>query len=239
MERLDQAGQTPEGRQLASLLLADVLPVLEKERITSVLLSADRKLQAIPFAALPLTETSFFGQRFALTITPSLGLTDLSTPSPDPGDAPRRILLAGASFFRSGLVPLPLVKQELGEISTGELSDLLLDDAFNGDDLRARINSTNYSQIHIATHAELSSGPAGLGILHTTNGTLKLASLQGGKRTPNRLDLVSLSACRTALGDERSELGLLGAALTFGGHSGIGTLWSVDDAGNAAFFIQF
>ncbi|MCT0212616.1 CHAT domain-containing protein [Cyanobium sp. ULC084] len=239
MESLDQAGQTPDGRQLASLLLADVLPVLEKERITSVLLSADRKLQAIPFAALPLTETSFFGQRFALTITPSLGLTDLSTPSPDPGDAPRRILLAGASFFRSGLVPLPLVKQELGEISTGELSDLLLDDAFNGAELRARINNTNYSQIHIATHAELSSGPAGLGILHTTNGTLKLASFQGGKRTPNRLDLVSLSACRTALGDERSELGLLGAALTFGGHSGLGTLWSVDDVGNAAFFVQF
>jgi len=239
MEWLDQAGQSPQGRELASLLLADVLPVLEKERITSVLLSADRRLQAIPFAALPLTETSFFGQRFALTITPSLGLTDLSTPSPDPGDTPRRILLAGASKFSSGLVPLPLVKQELGEISAGEPSDLLLDDAFNGPNLRTRINTTNYSQIHIATHAELSSGQTGLGTLHTTNGAFNLASLQAGKRTPNRLDLVSLSACRTALGDERSELGLLGAALTFGGHSGLGTLWSVDDAGNAAFFIQF
>ena len=239
MERLDQAGQTPEGRQLASLLLADVLPVLQKERITSVLLSADRKLQAIPFAALPLTETSFFGELFALTITPSLGLTDLSTSSPDRGTTPQRVLLAGASHFRSGLVPLPLVKQELGQISTGEPSDLLLDDAFNGDNLRVRINTSNYSQIHIATHAELSSGPAGLGILHTTNGTLKLGSFQAEMRTPSQLDLVSLSACRTALGDERSELGLLGAALTFGGHSGLGTLWSVDDAGNAAFFVQF
>jgi CHAT domain-containing protein len=53
------------------------------------------------------------------------------------------------------------------------------------------------------------------------------------------VDLVSLSACRTTLGDESSELGLVGLALRTGSRSGLGTLWFVDDAASAGFFVQF
>jgi CHAT domain-containing protein len=53
------------------------------------------------------------------------------------------------------------------------------------------------------------------------------------------MDLITLSACKTALGDEQSELGFVGMALLAGSRSAIGSLWEVDDAGSAAFFIQF
>lgn len=53
------------------------------------------------------------------------------------------------------------------------------------------------------------------------------------------LDLFSLSACRTALGNQDSELGFSGLALQSGARSALGTLWYVDDVAAAAFFIQF
>jgi filamentous hemagglutinin family protein len=241
MSRMEELGpdyRSPEAGRLASLLLADVLPVLQREQITALLVSADRKLQAIPFAALPLQE-GLLGQSFALTITPSLGLTDLAPPERAAQAGASRILLAGASHFRSGLVPLPLVKQELQAIAGNQPADLLLDERFNASELQARLREASYSGMHIASHAEFTPDKTGLGKIYTTNGELNLSSLRHGRSLPDRLDLVSLSACRTALGDEVSELGLLGMALKIGGRSGLGTLWTADDAGNAAFFIQF
>jgi len=239
MEPMDQGNGSPEGRALASLLLEEVLPVLERDRTTALLLSVDRKLQAIPFAALPLDRT-LLGERYSLTITPSLGLTDLSPPKPGGGQAPRRMLLAGASRFRTGLVALPLVRQELQGIAAGEPADVLLDEQFSEAELNSRLRSTAYERIHLATHAEFTPDRAPpLGRIHTSTGELNLFRLRDGQNPPSGLDLVSLSACRTALGDEQSELGLLGMALKIGGRSGLGTLWTADDAGNAAFFIQF
>ena len=52
------------------------------------------------------------------------------------------------------------------------------------------------------------------------------------------LDLVVLSACRTALGDSDTELGFAGLALQAGSRSAIGTLWYVDDVATSAYFIQ-
>ena len=53
------------------------------------------------------------------------------------------------------------------------------------------------------------------------------------------LDLVVLSACRTLLGDQESELGFAGLALQAGARSAVGTLWYVDDVVTSAFFVQF
>jgi CHAT domain-containing protein len=52
------------------------------------------------------------------------------------------------------------------------------------------------------------------------------------------LDLITFSACRTALGDPSSELGFAGLAIQAGARSAAGTLWYVDDVASSAFFIQ-
>ena len=102
--------QSPS-RQLYALLIGSLTTILQQEKITTLLIAADRGLQAVPFAALS-DGKRYFGDRYAFSITPSLALTDLST-SGDPG---QRLLALGASEFK-GLVALPLVPQELDRIA--------------------------------------------------------------------------------------------------------------------------
>jgi CHAT domain-containing protein len=53
------------------------------------------------------------------------------------------------------------------------------------------------------------------------------------------LELLVLSACQTASGDERAALGLAGVAVRSGARSTVATLWSVSDEAAAALMIQF
>jgi CHAT domain-containing protein len=48
-------------------------------------------------------------------------------------------------------------------------------------------------------------------------------------RAEEPLELLVLSACETAAGDDRAALGLAGVALQWGARSAIATLWSVND----------
>jgi CHAT domain-containing protein len=223
------------GEPLAKALISPLLPLLRAQNVTSLLLEVDRGLQAVPYAALPV-EGRPLGDLFALTITPSLGLIEL-----DPGQRALRgqMLLAGASQFSNGLAPLPMVRQELQALAQEHPSQLLLDDSFTPTALIDQALGSQVNQLHIATHANFLPGQTG--VLYTPNTTLSLADLGRRLRSRNSsypLDLISMSACLTALGDEKSELGFVGMALQAGARSGLGTLWEVDDTATAAFFIE-
>jgi CHAT domain-containing protein len=240
MEQPDLEAPGTASSQLSQLLLQPLLPALRKDGINALLLSVDRGLQAIPYAALPVAPGVLLGDAYALTLTPSLGLTNLAAPS---GMAvPGRMLLGGSSRFPNGLADLPLVRQELQTLAAENSSDLLLDSGFSERSLLLAAGSTNYRRVHLATHAEFRGGRPTVARLYTSSGELNLSDLARTLREgPSRggLDLLSLSACRTALGDEQSELGLVGLALRTGSRSALGTLWFVDDAVSAAFFVEF
>ncbi len=51
--------------------------------------------------------------------------------------------------------------------------------------------------------------------------------------------MLFLSACQTALGDERAALGLGGLAVRTGVRSAIATLWPVDDRASSEIVTQF
>ena len=240
MEQPDLESPGAASAQLSQLLLQPLLPSLRKDGINALLLSVDRGLQAIPYAALPVAPGVLLGDAYALTLTPSLGLTNLAATvgNPDRG----RMLLGGTSRFPNGLAELPLVRQELQTLAAENSSDLLLDTAFSDRSLLLAASSANYRRVHLATHAEFRGGRPTVAWLYTASGNLNLSDLARSLREgPSRggLDLLSLSACRTALGDEQSELGLVGLALRTGSRSALGTLWFVDDAVSAAFFVEF
>jgi CHAT domain-containing protein len=223
------------GEPLAKALISPLLPLLRAQGVTALLLEVDRGLQAVPYSALPV-EGRPLGDLFALTITPSLGLIEL-----DPGQRSyrRQMLLAGASQFSNGLAPLPMVRQELQALAQEHSSQLLLDGSFTPTALIDQALGSNVNQLHIATHANFLPGQTG--VLYTPTTTLSLADLGRRLRSRNSsypLDLISMSACLTALGDEQSELGFVGMALQAGARSGLGTLWEVDDTATAAFFIE-
>lgn len=227
------------GSRLAALLLDPLGPDLEAAGINALLIQADRGLQSIPYAALPLAGQRL-AQRFALTLTPSLGLLDLAELPAARGDSP--MLLAGASTFQQKLSPLPMVRQELQVLAEDHPSTLLIDGAFEPRELLRQASFPRYRQLHIATHAEFSPETVGAGRLYTSTGQISLGDLGRSLRsrpTSAPLDLITLSACDTALGDEQSELGFTGMALQAGARSGLGTLWKVDDGAAASFFIQY
>ena len=55
------------------------------------------------------------------------------------------------------------------------------------------------------------------------------AVLRSEKFQNNPVELLSLSACETAEGDDRSPLGISGAAIKARAKSVLGTLWPVED----------
>lgn len=228
---------TSSPRRLHQILLAPLEPELRRLGVTTLLISADPGLQAIPFAALH-DGSRYLGESFSMALTPSLGLMSLEAPGIEDG---RRQLAVGASSFE-GLAPLPLVPQELKQVASNATDDLYVDSAFTPGLLLQKAADDSVDRVHVATHAEFLPGGPAQARLHTGTGPMGLrefASLRRRRAGAPPLDLLALSACRTALGDKDSELGFAGLALQAGARSAIGTLWYVDDVATSAFFVQF
>ena len=98
-----------------------------------------------------------------------------------------------------------------------------MNDTFDAANLRQDISSQPFSVIHLATHAHF-SGNLDDTYLLTYNGKLSLDDLQKlisptalpshGQLRP--IELLTLSACETAAGDDRAALGLAGVAIKAG-----------------------
>lgn len=234
-DSLDVTNAKAPARQLFNTLIGPIAPLLEARGVTTLLIAADRGLQAVPFAALH-DGSRYFGDRYAFSITPSLALTNLNG-SGDPRG--QTLLAAGASRF-DGLAPLPLVPQELERVGGSVSKDLFLNRDFTPEVLLEKAGDPRYSRVHVATHAEFLPGGPAASYLYSGVGPIPLSTFtrlrQQRKGSP--LDLISFSACRTALGDPSSELGFAGLAVQAGARSAAGTLWYVDDVATSAYFQQ-
>ena len=232
-ERLNVEDPLAPSRQLYELIFGGLADVLLREKITTLLISADRGLQAVPFAALSDGQR-FFGDRFAFAITPSLALMDFDKQALNQD----RLLALGASKFK-GLAELPLVPQEISRIGDPRKKDQYLNQEFTLDALLDKGGDARYDKVHIATHAEFKPGGPAASRLYSGVGAISMQELSRlrKKRQGLPLDLVVFSACRTALGDEVAELGFSGLALQAGARSAIGTLWYVDDVATSAYFV--
>jgi CHAT domain-containing protein len=226
------------GMELSRWLLAPLEEALRANGVNALLIAADRGLQAIPYGALPFGDQPL-AQRYALSVSPSLGLLDLEA---NRASFDGQLLAAGASRFQQALAPLPMVPRELAALATERAATLLLDEQFTVEALRRLALQERFGRLHIATHAAFLPGRDDAAQLYTPRESMSLKALRNSlrARSPNRpMDLITLSACLTALGDEQSELGFVGMALQAGARSAVGSLWDVDDAATAAFFIQF
>ena len=233
-EDLRTSNPASPSRRLYDILIAPLAQELEAQKVTTLLIGAERGLQGVPYAALHSGKT-FLGERFAFSLTPSLSLTNLT-----PRNAREsRLLAAGASQF-DGLAPLPLVPQELQAIAATQPSDEVLNASFTPATIEKTAADPRYDRIHLATHAEFLPGGASQAKLYSGRGPVSLVSLANlrKQRQGVPIDLIAFSACRTALGDPDSELGFAGLALQAGARSAIGTLWYVDDVATSAYFIQ-
>ncbi len=130
---------------------------------------------------------------------------------------------------------LPGVKEEVDTLRGIMPGKTLLDGDFTVAHFHDLAQTGNYRFVHIASHgvfggsAETSYILAHDDIL-TMNGLQALLKSESFQKHP--IELLSLSACQTAEGNDRAPLGISGVAIKARAKSVLGTLWPVED--NAA-----
>jgi CHAT domain-containing protein len=194
-------------------------------------------LRTIPMSALHDGE-HFLIEKYAVAITPGLELTD-----PRPIDREKlKLLLGGLSESVAGYPALPHVSSELESIQSLFGGDLLLNQDFRRAEMQKSLSEHPYTVLHMATHANF-AGDVDETFLLAYDGRLTMNQLGEYiglfkfRETP--LELLALSACETAQGDERAALGLSGIAVKAGARSALGTLWQVSDVAASELVIEF
>lgn len=236
LRRFKTSNATSASRQLYDILIGPLHDEIRNRKITTLLISANTGLQAVPFAALH-DGKEWFGTQYSYSLTPSLSLMKQGQSA---STAMTRGLLAGASQF-DGLAPLPMVPHEISQIGRIKAGTIYLNENFTQDVLRSLSKKQDIDFVHLATHAEFLPGGPKNSKIYLGDGAISLSEFSQLRlaREENPIELFTLSACRTALGDHDSELGLAGLALQSGAKSAIGSLWYVDDIATSIYFIRF
>jgi len=227
----------PHAQQLYAWLIRPLEPDLASFRIDTLVFIPDGPLRTVPMAALH-DGVQFLIEKFALATTPGLNLTD-----PRPIDREKvRMLSSGLTQAVQGFPSLPFVEEEINAIRPLYQGDQLLNDEFSTPRLEQELKDHPYGMLHIATHGWFAADTTQSYLL-TYNGKLtineldRLIGLFRYRKDP--LELLTLSACQTGIGDDRSALGLAGVAIKAGARSALATLWYINDEASATLVSEF
>ncbi|MFT3818430.1 MAG: CHAT domain-containing protein [Rubrivivax sp.] len=223
----------PPARALHDALFAPLRPLLDQAGTHTIVLSLHGRLRYVPFAALHDGQ-KWLVERYAVVAHPGAQLAELLRPT-----SPRwRVAAFGASAGGAGLAPLPAVPAEVrgvvGEGSGASRGQAWIDRAFNADALRQALVSGQHQVLHIASHFKFEPGDAAASFLLMGDGSrLNLKELGGPDYRFDRLEMVALSACETALSEDDAygqEIDGLGALLMAqGARAVLASLWQVAD----------
>ncbi|MEB3211976.1 MAG: CHAT domain-containing protein [Leptolyngbyaceae bacterium] len=210
--------------------------------IQTLVFVLDGSLRNIPMAVL-FDGERYLVQQYGIAIAPQLELL-----RPAPLSASLGVFTGGIGDSQSiegrqfseieNLVPeLEGIRQLNGS------GPILLGEDFTKENLADRLNSGRFSAIHIKTHGVFSSDPdetfivaAGELIRSRELGNLIRRSI---RQNAAPIDLLVLSACSTAKGDNRAVLGLAGVAVQAGVNSTVSTLWDAQDEPNTDLMLAF
>jgi CHAT domain-containing protein len=130
------------------------------------------------------------------------------------------------------MLELPGVKGEIAQLSQQLKGKVLMDDEFRLKRFVGEVESQPFQVVHIASHGFFGDTAEDSFIL-TYDDKLDLNGLAGllaPKQLAERpVELLVLSACQTAEGNDRTPLGLSGVAVKSGARSALGSLWPVYD----------
>lgn len=229
-----KADPLPQAQALHQLLIAPIADDLRQSGATTLVLSLDESLRYLPFAAL------HDGTHYLIENQSIVMLTEASQASlKDQPQANWRILGLGLTEAKPGFAALPNVKEELNGIvgPDGIEGKVQLDDQFTERALRDGV-SARYAVIHIASHYQFTPGSSDDSFLLLGDGNhMSLSDFQR-KLDLQYVDLVTLSACQTALGGGEDAHGMevegLGvAAQQQGAKAVLASLWPVADKSTA------
>ena len=96
-----------------------------------------------------------------------------------------------------------------------------------------------YQIVHLSTHADFNPKNAENIYIQLYNSKLSLDGLRKLDLDAPTVELLVISACRSAFGDTESELGFGGLAVKAGVKTAIGSLWYVGDTSTSALMSEF
>jgi len=210
---------------------------LVAENIDTLVFIPDGALRTIPISAL-YDGKEFLVSRYAVATIPGLTLTD-------PRPLPRKdvqVLVAGLTDSVQGFPPLPDVSDEVTDIHKLYGGQTLENKAFTVSNFEQDLDKTPYSIVHVASHGKFEKDARNTFLL-TYNGKLDMDTLEGFMASTTYreqpVELLTLSACQTAVGDDQAALGLGGVAVKAGARSALASLWYINDQASSLLITEF
>jgi filamentous hemagglutinin family protein len=232
--KLNTTSYLAPAQQLYRWLIAPMEADLQQQEIGNLAFILDAGLRSLPLAALH-DGHQFLVEKHSIGLMPSLSLTDTRYQD----IRYDQVLAMGASQF-SDQPALPAVPIELATITQQLWSgQTFLNEAFTLANLRAQRDRQPYGIVHLATHGQFRSGSPRDSYIQFWDQKLRLDQMRQLGLNDPPVDLLVLSACRTALGDEQAELGFAGFAVQAGVKTAMASLWYVSDAGTLGFMAEF
>ena len=232
-------------QQLYALMIEPIEDVLEQLEPETLEVSLDGALRYVPLAALHDGD-AYLVSRFRLVVS-TLAAGSVSGES---GPARWEIAGLGVSQGSGDFSPLPMVPMELESIVRRGDADgdgvipgvIYLDDEFTRERFASALRE-GYSLVHIATHFVFRPGRLEDSFLLLGDGErLSLADLKQGDLEFSKVDLLTLSACETAMGvggGNGAEIESFGTlAQKRGAQSVLATLWPVTDRSTGRFMLE-
>jgi len=227
----------PHAQKLYHYLIRPLEPDLFAIKADTLVFVPSGPLRTVPIAALH-DGKEFLIHKYATAITPGLNLID-------PAPIKRKginILSAGITQTSLGFPPLPEVATELENISRLFPSKQLLNQDFSISNMETELKKDEFNIVHIASHGQFQADVDQTFVLAfneklTMNTLDKYAGFLQFRKIP--LDLLTLSACESAAGDDLAALGMAGVAVKAGARSALATLWSISDMASSILINQF
>ena len=143
--------------------------------------------------------------------------------------------------------PLPGVTEELPTITTKiweekptqPNQDFVINEEFTLDRVRAGRSQQEYFIVHFATHAEFDLENSEDRYIQLYDDRLNMEELKELLDNKPLVELLVLSACKTAVGDANVELGFAGLAVKAGVKTALGSLWYVGDKATLELMSNF
>jgi len=224
------------GKKVYDWLIKPFGDRLESSEIKTLIFILDESLRTIPMSAL------YDGEKFLVENYSVVLVLGLEVRDPTPlNHAKMKVLAAGLTDPPTGFeqyAKLPKVNPELDKIKkTGVSVRFIRDQEFTQTNFNQTLNQENFQVVHLATHGQFGADPNDTYIL-TADSQIKLNQLNemfSTLRGTRAVDLLVLSACRTATGNDRAVLGIAGTAVRAGARSAIAGLWSLADKPSPTF----
>jgi len=224
------------GEEVYNWLIKPFRDRLEESRSQTLIFILDDALRMVPMSAL-YDGNQFLVENYSVVLVLGLEVRD-TTPL---NHAKMKVLAAGLTDPPTGFeqyAQLHEVNLELNKINdTGVSVRFIRDEKFTKEAFNKTLNQENFQVVHLATHGQFGADPNDTYIL-TADSQIKLNQLDQMFRTlrgTRAVDLLVLSACRTATGNDRAVLGIAGTAVRAGARSAIAGLWSLADKPSPTF----